>query len=382
MVLLLALTIAAALPPGHPAIDAGAGSTVPSVNELIAKLDSVDGLKDRDKPFEVAVSMGQLYAAHGRYAEAVELFKQAEAKSLPLQKWFAAAKTKAGTGAWPEGPSIGCAVKEGATQEGLWALAKAKKVPAEAASCAKAALQGLAHAQVLLSQAQFLKGDAVGALATLVRGLALFESNPDARYGRAALLLDQKGNDVAALKVAKADLDWFLSAHGSSTKAPQARQFLARVEAALAAGGVSKVSASVSPAQAQGPAPLAQATIDAFARTERTQEMQAGWAKTLDAAEGHLAKGQFQSALDSYKQVMPYQPDNPRVQAGMAWSLVGLGKPMADRVWSVASSQPAAIEALGDKLKALGDAKGARAVWTKLRDTVPGYGPKLEEKLK
>jgi TolA-binding protein len=45
---------------------------------------------------------------------------------------------------------------------------------------------------------------------------------------------------------------------------------------------------------------------------------------------------------------------------------------MADNVWRVASQTPEAIVELGDALKAKGDVEGAKAVWTRLRDTVPG----------
>lgn len=75
-----------------------------------------------------------------------------------------------------------------------------------------------------------------------------------------------------------------------------------------------------------------------------------------------------------------YQPSNPRLRAGMAWTLVRLGKPMADTVWRAAIENPDAVDALGDRLKAQGDADGAKALWTRLAETVPGYAPRLEGK--
>jgi hypothetical protein len=59
----------------------------------------------------------------------------------------------------------------------------------------------------------------------------------------------------------------------------------------------------------------------------------------------------------------------------MAWALVGMNRqPMADRVWQVAvSADPAAVDKLGDTLKAKGDEKGARALWSKLAQTDPAY---------
>jgi TolA-binding protein len=54
---------------------------------------------------------------------------------------------------------------------------------------------------------------------------------------------------------------------------------------------------------------------------------------------------------------------------------------MADNVWNVAAQTPDAIVELGDSLKAKGDEEGARAVWTRLKETVPSYASKLEGKL-
>ena len=82
--------------------------------------------------------------------------------------------------------------------------------------------------------------------------------------------------------------------------------------------------------------------------------------------------------------MVPFQPEHGRGKAGMAWSLVGLGRPMADRIWGVAvGADPKAVESLGDTLQAKGDAKGAKALWAKLKDSAPGYANKasLEAKL-
>ncbi|MFY0529025.1 hypothetical protein ACN28I_39655 [Archangium gephyra] len=96
-----------------------------------------------------------------------------------------------------------------------------------------------------------------------------------------------------------------------------------------------------------------------------------------------LSKGRYDEALAAYRQVMPLRPDG-RVKAGLAWTLVGLGKPTADRVWGVAvGSDPAAVDQLGETLKAKGDAKGAKALWTKLAASAPDYAARasLQAKL-
>jgi thioredoxin-like negative regulator of GroEL len=110
--------------------------------------------------------------------------------------------------------------------------------------------------------------------------------------------------------------------------------------------------------------------------------MDENFKKLIDEAEEHLARQRFQDALNSYKGVMPYQPDNTRVRAGLAWTMLKLNRqPMADNVWRVATTTPEAIDQLGDTLKAKGDAAGAKEVWQRLKESVPSYGAKLEGKL-
>jgi cytochrome c-type biogenesis protein CcmH/NrfG len=120
--------------------------------------------------------------------------------------------------------------------------------------------------------------------------------------------------------------------------------------------------------------------MEAFENAPRTPEMEQKFAKAIEDAEHALAVGEFQTALDSYKTVMPYQPNNPRVRAGMAWSLFKLGKPMADRVWGVATQDPDAVAALGDALKKQGNATEAKAVWQRLAASVPDYASKVENR--
>ncbi len=230
--------------------------------------------------------------------------------------------------------------------------------------------------------------DSKGALATFESALDLFESNPEARYGRAAVLLDTAGDDLNALKTAKAEFERFLQDVPTGSRAKSAKQLLARTDAALAAGGMTKLIAQGSkaapePMAAQHPPMLTKEMVDAVQNTERTPELEAGFQKLMDEAEGLLAQGKFQEALDNYKRVVPFNPDNSRAKAGMAWSLVRLNKqPMADNVWRVAAADPAAIDALGDTLKAKGDADGAKALWQKLKDTAPAYAGKLDGKLR
>lgn len=358
----------------------------PSADELIKKLDASPELKSRDKPFEINASLGRLYLGQGRYGEAVGLYELALSKSEAFRTLYVQLRSIA-----PAAAVVGCEAPPSHELAELVARATEKqkaKDLASASACVKAGAPLVIDAELQLGHATFLAGNKAGALATYSKAIETFEyAAPDARYSRGALLLDWRGDDAAALKTAKSDFEAFLSVASSSPKAREAKIFLDRVDAAIAAGGTSKLGApaalvrSAPPATAavngQLPA-LSKEMMEAFQNAPRTPEMQEKFAAALDAAEAALAKGEAQAALDNYKQVMPYQPENPRVRAGMAWSLFKLGKPMGERVWSVATQDPDAVAALGDALKKMGNSAEAEAVWKRLAETVPSYAPKLQ----
>ena len=387
-----------AMPPNHPSVAPGPGhpavkdgQPAPTAEELLKRLETSGDLKGKEKTFEIAASLGKLYYAHGRYTDAVVFLDQAVLKAEPARAFYLAKKKTLGLKGVPTAAAAGCVPGPEETMVSQFAKAQAQKDPAFAAACARAALHPLIEVETQLGAAKFLNHDTAGAIAVYDRALLLFESNPEARYGRGAALLDSKGEDPAALKLAKSDFDRFLADYPTSPMAKQARSFLSRIDAAIAAGGVSKVKvvqkeAKVDPhagirGNGQPPA-LTQEMIDAVQNVEKTPEMAQGFAKLVDEAEEHLAKGRFQDALDNYKRVVPFEPDNARARAGIAWSMVKLNKqPMADNVWKVASQRPESLDALGDALKTKGDPDQAKAVWKKLAETVPDYAGKLGGKL-
>ena len=382
LVLLLLAQAAPAVPPNHP----------PSADELVKKLDATAGLKEKEKPFEIAASLGRLYFGQGRYLDAQTFFKQAMAGAEEARTLFLAQKKLVGTRPVPGATEVGCEPKSDVTLSALAEKAKsfanAKNAPS-AVACLKAALAPMMELEVLLGHTQFLLHDSAAALFTYTRALDTFEANGEARYARAAITLDAFGDDLAALGRAKADFERFLADAPTSPRAPTAKRLLERTSAAIAAGGLSKLAITAEQVAALAPAPtgvqppvLTKELMDAFQNAPRTPEMAENFAKLVSDAEEHLARGRFQEALTAYKQVMPYQPDNARLRAGMAWTMIKLNRqPMADNVWRVASQTPDAISELGDVLKAKGDVEGARAVWQRLKETVPAYAPKLEGKL-
>ncbi len=216
----------------------------------------------------------------------------------------------------------------------------------------------------MLGNALFLGGDAAGALAAYAWVLEVDPLQPLALYGRAGVHFDSRPDDVAALRTVKRTSPSFWPPGPTFPQAPQGRLLLARTEELLRAGGLRKFeavrakaasSAEVAPAPGasnEAPPRLSAETVEAIGNTERTPELHAGLAALVEQGEEALSKGQYQAALDAYRRVVPFEPDNGRAKAGMAWALVGLGRqPMADRVWSVAvEADPRAVDTLGDLL--------------------------------
>ena len=396
---------ARSMPAGHPPL-AGA----PDAAELMKKLEEVKDLEDRPKTFEIASSIGRLYYAGARYAEASKYLAQALEKAEPARKFFLEQRKKAQAAKkqLPAPEAVGCAPGPEQTLDGLLKKAQEKAQandPAAAAMCARVALVPAIDAGMMRGRALFLSGDAKAAVAEFSRVLEINEGDGDAQFARGNALLDSMGDDVKSLKVAKQDLAAVAQSAVNKPRAARAKALVAQVDAAIAAGGVAKLNekkaaerkahpvqvaaarppmanmpanapfANAGGANGANPPQLTQEMVDAVKNTEMTPEVVQGLAKLVDEAEEHLAHGRFQEALDNYKRVVPFQPENGRAKAGMAWALVGLNKqPMADRIWGVAvNSDAKAVDSLGDALKAKGDANGAKALWTKLAGTAPGY---------
>jgi tetratricopeptide (TPR) repeat protein len=382
------------LPAGHPPMT-GTGRAAPTAEELLKQLDSTEGLREKEKTFEIASSLGRLYYVNGRNTDAVTYLLQAEARAKPTRDLFLAQRKKLGKAAVPTAEAAGCGFKPGMAVEEMGAVAqeRAKKGDtAGAVACARAALTPVLETEVMRANAHFLIGELDTALAVYAGVLAVEPTHEEALYGRSALLFETKGEDVAALKQAQAGFDALLAAHPDSSRAAMAKRLSALAAETAKAGGRQKLVASraedrrirLSKAAADGPRPLTQEMVDAVENTERTPELEQGLAKLVEEGEEHLARGRYQEALANYTRVVPFQPQNGRAKAGMAWALVGLGRPMATRVWGVAvQSDPASVEQLGDTLKAKGDEKGAKALWQKLASDAPDYSGKagLQAKL-
>ena len=393
---------AGALPPGHPQVDPSQKPL--STPELIQKLDATADLKERPKTFEVAASLGKLYYATARYADAAVYLKQAMDKADPARAVLVEARAKAGKAARPSLAEAGCPLGDASLDASLGPAREKLKAgnAAAAAACAEQAWVMVSDVGRQLSNAHFLAGDGKASLAVLDGLLTTQDADAEALFLRGAVRLDIASEDAKALGQSKKDLERCLAVAPNGPRAAFAQALLARLNAALGEGGLRKLDAKEAAVDRAKPVPnlaaaapppfanapfagggggggagapaLSQDAINAVQNTERTPELESGLQKLVEEGEDHLAHGRFEEALNAYKRVVPFQPNNGRAKAGMAWALVGLGKPMADRIWGVAvSADPSAVDHLGDALKAKGDANGAKLLWQKLAQTDQSY---------
>jgi tetratricopeptide (TPR) repeat protein len=411
------------LPPGHPSIPSGApasseglpaghpsvapGAAPPTSDELIRRMDSTPDLKTRPKPYEVSAAIGKLYYGRARWADARDFFLQAEKTAEPVRSLFLEQRKRV-KGELPDPSASGCRLASDMAVDTVAGKARAlavQKQPGPAAACAREALGPVLDSTALLGNTLALTGDPKGALAAYERVLQVQPRNATALYGHGSVTFDVRGDDVAALKTARKELLASAELTPGTSQASSARALAERIDKVVAAGGATKFARQQAQARADGrpavaaaasappmaaaappqpgpmatgpasPPQLSKETIEAFQKTEVTPEMQANFARLIEDGEAKLVVNKYQDALDNYRQVMPFQPNNPRLRAGMAWALVGLQRqPMADNVWRVAvTSDPAAVDALGDRLSKAGNKDGARALWTKLQASAPDY---------
>ncbi len=399
----------AGLPAGHPSV--APGTTAPPTDDLLRKMDATPDLKTRPKPYEVAAAIGKLYYGRGRWADARDFFVQAEKTAEPVRTLFLEQRKQV-KGALPDAAAAGCRVSSDMAVEKVAEKARslaAQKQHGPAAACALEALGPVLESTALLGNTLALMGDTKGALAAYQRVLQVDPQNVLALYGDGAVTFEVKGDDLTALKAARKELQTSVDLAPNAAQSASATAYIQRIDQVIAAGGATKFArqqeklrAEAKPVVAAGPmaaAPMAAApppqaapaaggpgmppqlskeTMEAFEKTQVTPEMQANFARLIDDGEAKLVANKYQDALDDFRQVMPYQPNNARLRAGLAWALVGLQRqPMADNVWKVAvGSDPASVDALGDRLSKAGNKESARALWTKLQASAPDYASK------
>ena len=350
-ILLLLLSQAdPALPPGHPPM--GDGGVAPSADAIVRRLDAMPGFKNRDLTFEVGASIGRLYASEGRFQDARGYFERALAKAEAPRRWYAQKLRELG-GA-PPAPSAECAPDDEKTLLVLFTKAKALPSKAAAASCLRAALEPVAELERRTGDTLFLLGESKAAIGQYERSLELFPEQADTRYALGAALLDARGTNAESRSRAVRELKAFLAAAPNSPRAPQAARLVKVAE------GPPESALRPEPQPAPRPAPQMPPGAPPAASDESL-------ATFYSQAEAALAAHDFERARQVYLQVMPSHPEDPRMRAGLAWTMLSLNRqPMADRVWQVALESPEAIESLAARLAERGDSAGAQALRARL----------------
>ena len=103
-VLSAAPVFAQELPPNHPPLGGAQAQAAPatpaaapsqSAEELLKQLDQTAGLKEKEKTFQVAASLGKLYYGQGRFADALVYLQQAADKAEPLRSFYVTQRKKA-----------------------------------------------------------------------------------------------------------------------------------------------------------------------------------------------------------------------------------------------------------------------------------------------
>jgi len=235
--------------PTHPPLG-GQTSRFADLPDVISRLDGTPGLKETPKTFEIAVSIASEYEKVHRVEEAALYFGQAFEKTAELRGLFVQ-RRGVEVGATP------CeAVDADKALELEVAKAKAQKPPAMQAACLGLLVPKAVDVGKRLALFQVLAKDMEGAKKTWEALWALDETSLEAAYALGVLLLETEGDNMAALKRAEQLLKKVASAQ--HLRANSAKGFLGRIEAALEAGGNSKVQRPTPNAHAprQAPTPL------------------------------------------------------------------------------------------------------------------------------
>src|SRR5690606_27767440 len=358
------------------------------------------------------------YLHRGRYADARTFFNQAREKGERLGTLYLQQKDALSADERSRLAGASCPLAPDAGLEPH--LAHVEKVLAagdrvEAAACTGVVLSGLVELYDQLGRAAQLAGDAPAAIEAHEGALRINPDAPESLFARSALLFETDGENIASLKAARDGFARYAEKHPQGPRAANARELQQRVDEAIAKGGVKawvagrraerlqriaqelptaarsatppSQMAGAGPAQEEGElAALTPEMIEAVQSTERTPELEAGLAKLVEEGEEHLARERYQEALAAYRRVVPFQPENTRAQAGMAWAMVGQGRgAVAERIWGVAvNASPESVDALGGTLLAKGNREAARAVWVRRSRSDAAYAKRadLDKKLR
>src|SRR5262249_19123955 len=182
-------------------------------------------------PVEAPGALGKLYYSRGRWSDAADAFRQSWDAAAPLRALALAERGKT-KGALPGADAAGGRLSADAAGATLAARAKeaaARGEPGDAATCALEAPGPALEAGGLLGHCLALTGDGKGALAAYLRVLEVQPRQPEALYGHAAVTFDLRGDDLAALRGAKRELETFRAVAPNAPQAATARALAGRL---------------------------------------------------------------------------------------------------------------------------------------------------------
>jgi hypothetical protein len=233
------------MPPSHPPVgDQTAEGQAPrrfaDLPDIVSRLDQTEGLRESPKTFEIATSIASEYAKANRAEEAAFYYGQAWEKTVEVRELFVKLqKLEVGTVVCEE-------VNADKELELEFAKAKAQASPSKQAACVRTLLPKVTDMGKQLASFQVLAKELEGDKKTWEALLALDHASLDASYALGILLLETEGDELASLERAQKLLQNV--AQTEHLRANLAKGFLTRVEAALEAGGNSKVKRSRSKA--------------------------------------------------------------------------------------------------------------------------------------
>ena len=405
----LLLVVLACRPSQQTAARAPADASADSTDSkaLLAEVDRLkDQLRDRPKSFEVLSALGNLYYENGRYLEAIDAYREAEALAAPSEARSLALKQK---GVKPAA-DLPAECRRSGPDYGLSKIAEAAArldAPHEL-RCLDSALEMGLQVASRRGNAFYLIGNPDSALAEHRKVLERSPDYPESLFFVGAILLEQSNGDQKQLAEGKKYWQRLLKVAPDSPRAPIVRDALPRAEevfkpkaqAQMPPGHPPVAENDLPPGHppiggGQPGAPMSHAGTgrgasgepsaeeirnlqEAVANTERTPELEKGLDELLAQGEKDLDQGKYQEARDAMVRVMPMRPDDPRTAAAMGGAMRGLGRmEMAQRTLSRAlqldPKQPRALYEMGKLLAQQGDKAGALQRFNALKSADPKF---------
>jgi tetratricopeptide (TPR) repeat protein len=212
--------------------------------------------------------------------------------------------------------------------------------PAGAAACMGQLAQLVATIHARRGNSWYLIGNPDKAREDHALALALNPKDVEALFFSGAMALETAHGDKAKMAEGKAYWERLLKVAPDHPRAALVRETIPRIEELFGAKPGMEGRPAMADQGSGASAPmLPPGMADSMQQVKHTPEMDAQLDKTTEAGEELLKKGEWQQALDTFKQVMPLRPSG-RIALDMGIALRELGKPTAERVLMNATQMP------------------------------------------